>query len=125
MAGRKLFDETALRVRRFYGGNFTICDKCFALLWFEEGGDTLHVCYQLQRGVWKRPIDVMACIDEWNRLSLILRAAISEDDPDRIRRFRRDNLCRHYDRIVGDCARLYVRFLRQRAHFPIEVQETV
>jgi hypothetical protein len=135
LAGEKLFEDKDLqgRPRRGetdYYTRYTICDKCFALLWFEpwqtrgDLEDVLHICYCLGKGLWKRPCTELALVDEWNRLSLILRAAIGKDDPDLVKRFfRRDNLCRHYDRLVGDCARLYVRFLRQRAYAPVEVRE--
>lgn len=130
MAGKQLFSNVELHGRpppktsdSDYFYHFTICAHCDALLWFEVGDDMLHICYALGKGMWARP--------DWRRmttfgkesLSRILMAATGKSDPDLVSRFfRRDNLCKHYDRIVGDCARLYVRFLRQRAYLPDEIR---
>jgi hypothetical protein len=134
LAGKKLFEDKDLQGRARQGETdyytrYTICDKCFALIWFEpwygrgEHEDTLHICYCLGKGLWARLKNALFPSAEREALGLILMAAIDKADPDLVPRFfRKDNLCRHYKGIVGDCARLYMRFLRQRAYLPDEIR---
>jgi hypothetical protein len=137
LAGRKLFKDEELQGDPHKPGGrkytrYSICAHCSALLWFEpwqERGiheDTMHICYWLGLGLWERRIVAMdpSTIFGKESLARILAAGIGKVDPDLVPRFfRRDNLCGQYKRIVGDCARLYHRFLRQRAYLPDEIRE--
>lgn len=122
LAGERLFAAEELQGRPTQRSTrYTICAQCSALLWYGPGDATLHICYALGKGLW--------CRLGWDRmtdfgkepLSRILMAVIGKSDPDLVTRFfRKDNLCGHYRGIVGDCGRLYKRFLQQRSYLPTE-----